>query len=723
MSLAVIFAFWQLGSAGMLAWGLAAALPILIHLWSRRRYRQETWAAMTFLLAALRKNSRRIQLEQWILLAVRTGILALFALALADPQLSTLGSWIGGAGGGQTHVVLVIDGSYSMDYRREDKPRFAAAKELAKQLVQSGQQGDGYTLVLMGEPPRAVIAQPAFDAEDVLEELNNLEMPHAGAGLPAALAEVETILRQAAERQPRLTRRRVCFFTDLQQTTWGEVNSPDCRARLGQIQSLASLELIDLGQAGESNLVVARLEIDQPLVAARSEVQIQADIQSYSREDRPRQAVEVLVDGQRIADERVDVPAGGRTTVAVTHKFDVPGEHVVEMRLADDALPLDNRRWLSVPVRETIRVLCVGGRPGETRHIALALAPRKQTAGPLEIVEAPESRLLEGDLAQFDCVFLADIGRFSRDEAGVLHRFVSRGGGLIVFLGDQTQAENYNQLLADDAAQRVLPARLLEPAPTAASAYRLNPLEYRHPIVGPFSGFTQAGLLTTPIWKYVKLAPLEGSKTAAAFDNGDPAIVEARVGRGRTILVATAASPLSVDRASDPPTPWSALAEWPSFPPLVHEMLKLALSGRGESRNLLVGDELTGLVPQTALSEAVLLAGPHDLQERLPVAVEGGEGRWSFSGTGASGEYSARLGQAVQRFAVNVNPRESDLARFDPDLLPSQLSREPIPQGEDVSPALASNDAASYFRWLLGGVLGLLFLEPVLAWRFGRGRG
>src|SRR5262245_47529406 len=165
----------------MLAWGLAAALPILIHLWSRRRYRQETWAAMAFLLAALRKNSRRIQLEQWILLAVRTAILGLFALALADPQLSTFSSWIGGAGGGQTHTVLVLDGSYSMDYRREDKSRFAAAKELAKQIVEASQQGDGFTLVLMAEPPRAVIAQPAFDPEDVLEELNNLELPHAGA--------------------------------------------------------------------------------------------------------------------------------------------------------------------------------------------------------------------------------------------------------------------------------------------------------------------------------------------------------------------------------------------------------------------------------------------------------------------------------------------------------------------------------------------------------------
>jgi hypothetical protein len=115
-----ILAFWQFGSIWMLGWGLAAALPILIHLWSRRKFREESWAAMEFLLAAMRKNARRIQLEQWLLLAVRTAILVLLALALADPQLSLLSGWTGSVGG-QSHVVLVLDGSYSMDYRRDEK--------------------------------------------------------------------------------------------------------------------------------------------------------------------------------------------------------------------------------------------------------------------------------------------------------------------------------------------------------------------------------------------------------------------------------------------------------------------------------------------------------------------------------------------------------------------------------------------------------------------------
>jgi hypothetical protein len=265
----------------------------------------------------------------------------------------------------------------------------------------------------------------------------------------------------------------------------------------------------------------------------------------------------------------------------------------------------------------------------------------------------------------------------------------------------------------------VLPARLNDFA--ASGNYALDPLEYRHAIVAPFRGFPQSGLLTTPIWKYVRLTPMEGAKTALAFDNGDPAIVEMQIGRGRCILVATAAAPDSMDRSSDPPTPWTALPTWPSFPPLVHEMLRLSLAGQSEGRNLLVGDELTGVLPIASADEAVNLAGPDGLRERLPIHAEAGEGRWSYSPASASGVYEARIGSSVQRYAVNVDPRESDLARLDPELLPAQFRRE-LADATAESTALGASDSAAHFRWLLGGVLVLLVVEPWLAWRFGRGR-
>src|SRR3954469_15019838 len=98
-----------------------ASIPIIIHILNRRRFKTINWAAMTFLLQAMRKNRRRLRFEQWLLLAVRCCVLALLGLALSRPMgcdQSTLATVAGRRSG--LHV-FVIDNSYSMAYEA-DRP-------------------------------------------------------------------------------------------------------------------------------------------------------------------------------------------------------------------------------------------------------------------------------------------------------------------------------------------------------------------------------------------------------------------------------------------------------------------------------------------------------------------------------------------------------------------------------------------------------------------------
>src|SRR5262245_22592765 len=240
----------------MLAWGAAAALPFLIHLWSRRRYRQENWAAMAFLMAAVEKNASRVRLEQWLLLAVRMTMLGLFALALADPQFTISAGQAGDPSSGNTHIILVIDGSYSMGYQDNDKSRFEEAKEIAKRRVASGQPGDAYALVLMTDPPHVVIAEPVVEMRRVGREIDDLRLTHGGASLAANLTEIEAIALRTSESADRHGLCQVVFLTDLQRATWGQVDTEESRTRLTRLESIATLELIDLSQADEANLAI-----------------------------------------------------------------------------------------------------------------------------------------------------------------------------------------------------------------------------------------------------------------------------------------------------------------------------------------------------------------------------------------------------------------------------------------------------------------------------------
>ena len=176
--LSPLFAF-GFGNILMLGWLAAAAAPILIHLWNKRRYREVRWAAIEYLLAAMRQNSRRMRLEQWLLLAIRTLLVALVVIAVAQPFLDQLG--LNFVPGERTLKVLVIDGSYSMAYKPTDKSQFERAKQLAAQIVEDSSQGDAFTLVLMASPPSVIVGSPAVEPHDFLEEIRNLKLVHAGA--------------------------------------------------------------------------------------------------------------------------------------------------------------------------------------------------------------------------------------------------------------------------------------------------------------------------------------------------------------------------------------------------------------------------------------------------------------------------------------------------------------------------------------------------------------
>src|SRR5262245_5021135 len=113
-------------------------IPILIHILNRRRFKTVQWAAMEFLLRAMRKNRRRVQFEQWLLLAMRCLVLVFLGLALARP-ISCEDNALAAAASRRTGLhVFVIDNSYSMAYdspRGGAKTHLAHAKTLAKQLI------------------------------------------------------------------------------------------------------------------------------------------------------------------------------------------------------------------------------------------------------------------------------------------------------------------------------------------------------------------------------------------------------------------------------------------------------------------------------------------------------------------------------------------------------------------------------------------------------------
>ncbi len=186
-----------------LLWGLLlVGIPLLIQWLYRRRYREEPWAAMQFLRAAARSQSRRLRLESLLLVLVRSLIVLLAVLALAEPFLESA-DWLTGRNV-STRQLIVLDTSLSMDYREDGVSRRDRARERVQGLVESANPGDAFQVVRIGEaPPQDIIAQPAFDHAAVLREIDRGLRSQEFGDVAAALERAAELLETPSGDQRR----------------------------------------------------------------------------------------------------------------------------------------------------------------------------------------------------------------------------------------------------------------------------------------------------------------------------------------------------------------------------------------------------------------------------------------------------------------------------------------------------------------------------------------
>ena len=207
MSVSIIAFGWI--DPPMLGWLAAAAAPLLIQLLAKRRYRKTNWAAMDILRAAVRRRSRSVRFEQWLLTAVRTLLIVLVVAAVAGPyfaadeQTATTGRGI--------HHIMVLDDSFSMAYKSDGQTRFERAKELARRIVADGSSNDAFSLVLMARRPHTVI-NVSLDREAVLRELDHVRPSEEKGDLPSTVADIERLINDA-KRQTSQHRRTPSYIS------------------------------------------------------------------------------------------------------------------------------------------------------------------------------------------------------------------------------------------------------------------------------------------------------------------------------------------------------------------------------------------------------------------------------------------------------------------------------------------------------------------------------
>ena len=201
--------------APWLLYGLGAlSLPILIHLWHRRRVVEVPFSTLRFLKAIAARTSRSSKIENLLLLLLRCLLFLLVILAAARPVMLARTAQIFGGEVPRT-VVLVIDNSMSMGYLAGGQTRLDTAKTCALAVFNDLKQGDRVAVIAAGDRADLLVAEPTIDRAVARKALESIRLTPTRSDWAVALREAGKIAARA-ERGIR----QVFVFTDNQETGW-----------------------------------------------------------------------------------------------------------------------------------------------------------------------------------------------------------------------------------------------------------------------------------------------------------------------------------------------------------------------------------------------------------------------------------------------------------------------------------------------------------------------
>ena len=681
----------------------AAAIPILVHLFHFRKPKEVEFSSLQLVRGLQQKAMQRLRIRQWLLLALRT--LAILGLVVAFARPVVESAWAGVfAGRAPAAIALVIDTSPSMTLRDSQGELLQQAKELAAALAETLQPGDELYLVPTASADldaRAAFTQPG----PALDAVGRIESSAGGAPLVHAVARAAALLEDAGQLS-----REVFVLSDFQATTLGAGGDS-----LGfGVPDGIRVTLLPLGDRAAPNVAVTDVQVQSQLVEAGRPVHIETELTAFE-EDADGYGASVFLEGQRAGQTAADLQAGQAQPVRFVATPDGTGWLAAEIQTEADAAEWDNTRHFVLHVPGARRVLVVEGEAPQTSLVQLALELAAER-GNVEMNAIPFSRLAAEDLGRYDAAVLVGPEALSSGEVAALERFVTAGGGVVLFPGEEAGAGAYDALLQSLGGGGT--AGMLGRVGSAEPVGRFDRVDLEHPL---FEGVLDgSGELESPE-VYAALRYRAGSgdeQTVIRLAGGVPFLQEIRHGQGALLYYAVAPDPR-----------WSDFAVRGVFVPLLYRSVLYAAAEAASGESLVAGE--VGSVRLVGLESAdpVRVVSP-DGAEQIPPqrTLPGGVLLELLPET--AGVYALYQGdRLIRRVAANVAAAESNLARLSPEEAARRIGAATGAQvrvldaagGQGLSAAdrvQTGRSGVELSRWFLLLTLAALVAETLVARRW-----
>jgi uncharacterized membrane protein len=683
--------------------GLAIIAPILLHLVRREETRKVPFSSLMFVTRMPKKSWRKQKLRHLLLLSLRVAALLLLVLAFARPfftwkvsaPIQTLQS---------RSLIVLFDNSFSMRFAE----RFEKAKTQALQLVSRLAGRDSVQVVVFSDTSQA-LNSPQTERGTIQTLIRGVQPSYRSTNYAQALKLANQLLASAPGEV-----REIHWISDFQHTGWNDTQQDLALDEGVKVQSY------DVAGTDLGNAAVSRVQVSEARSAESVQLKVRAEVSAFGLKAAAPAAVKLEIGDKLLQQKQVFLDPDGSQEVEFDPFNQPPGVATGRVELAySDPLPMDNVFNFVLEQRRAQKLLLLAeGRDRSSLYLSKALGGSPDSPFVVDLQNIGSN--VSFDLSPYSAVLVNNVAGITPRWASTFYDFVSKGNGIIFLAGERVSPVGFKGPI-----EKVLPARITAAYKANASKKELfiGEIQKQHPIFKVFEAVHYSYFQSTPFSGYLQCAPHEGSQVLARLEDGSPLLVEAPVGKGRSLLFT---SSLNMD--------WNDLPLKSIFLPFCQQLVKYSVNFEESPNAFSVGDviplgklnPLLGKLLNSKRTES--FSQSWKIQKPFGEIVELNDRdlfKSSFFTLDEPGLYQTTVRNSRNWVAANVSNSESDLRKVEPQKILSAIRKNDTQTRSHSQPLQGSTDqrlaweAQQHLWWFLGLLaLAILLVESFLANRY-----
>lgn len=403
----------------------ALLIPVIIHLFSFRKFRKVNFPDIRFLKEIRQEKRTSSRLRHLLVLFSRILFLAFLILAFAQPYIP--GENEQAFQGERSFVSVFVDNSFSMNATGEGGRMLDVAKSKAREAVMAYNPSDRFQLLTNDFEAQH---QELLTREGFLDLLDEVEET------PASKTAGEVIRRQHDLLSRSGNGRKDLFLISDFQSAFTQLS--DLPA-----DSLATVYLIPIEANENPNLYIDSVWFPSPVRKSEGIESISALVKNSGNRDVENTPVQIFINGEQKSPSSVTVPAGGESELTINFSHTGSGIKSGKISLQDHPVTYDDDFYFSYNVKEQIPVLIINGE-NENPYLNSFL----QTENYFKFENSSENNVDYSRLNSFNVIILNQLKEVSSGLVSAIKAFTEQGGHTVLFPSLEIDPATYNTLLS-----------------------------------------------------------------------------------------------------------------------------------------------------------------------------------------------------------------------------------------------------------------------------------